>query len=547
MPTRITLRDLYAQARALKSGILLESSYGITHVEDLPIETFMRLLKKLHTLHCVQKLDGSNLLLGVDIDGRMYTSREQKGGKRFYEVEDFPKTSAFDWCKTAHAALMKVKDKILELVKPGNCLNCEVLYGSQPNTVIYGKDNLSYVAFLEATEGDDPTMKLDRDLPKKLHKALKKQRVSVETTVGDTTDGTSIVRAPKLSDWGFTSSDVVDEDLKNVDIAKNIDELEKFLDKSCGSLEAKGVEMTNYDVLKAKDGKYAEIRKSLEEEVMEKFKLPIKNILLDLVEKQQPSLRSATAKSEGGYNGIEGLIFTDFESGEQFKVVNREEFTAANKFNYEVRNKIVGQVLTADEGKNIEAQGGLVGQAKSRCLRLFNIPGLELPSQAAKALQTFMGGDAQETLQNIEDSVSKLSFESIKRKMGAILTHVQVDLDDELDKFKSKDSKELKLGNGQSIKYTPEVKRRTLLTFAESKAALLLLLKEIRKARDFGELLNVFFKETIKELHANEEDGELDPEEAEVESPAPKKKKLKPVEEVPEEDFEMDVPKVAKE
>src|SRR5574343_465869 len=144
----------YHTRQLLKEG----SDYGITHIEDLDIETFLRAVERLPELEAVQKLDGANLRVGIDESSEMFTSREQKGGKRFYKESDFPKSSAYDGFKAAHAVLEKAEGYLLEVLVPGEEINLEIIFGPQPNTVFYGKDNLNYIAFLEVLPGDDPSV-----------------------------------------------------------------------------------------------------------------------------------------------------------------------------------------------------------------------------------------------------------------------------------------------------------------------------------------------------------------------------------------------------
>lgn len=486
-----------------RSKILLkEDAYGIAHLEDLPIEQFIRMLKELPKLRCVQKLDGANLVAGVDVQGRFYTSREQKGGKRFYKVTDFPKRPAYDGFKTAHAALEQAKDTFCKILKAGMAISCEVIYGDQPNTVIYGKGGLSYIAFLEPVPGDDPTKQLNYGLAKLLTDALKDTQVSTNIEAADTTDGITFVKSPRPMRWAFTRSDVVaPEDIAQVDFQDNLKQLEEFLEQPSGGAEDIGIEMTNYEVIKDKGQKLAEVRKALNEKIRADYMVPIKEkFLTKLVYKQKPSLYSGRS-DDSGFVGIEGLIFTDKQTSERFKVVDRDDFTAVNKFFYQVRNRIVGRITTSNEDLSLESRGGIIGEAKVRCMRLFSIPDLEMPGQAKRALQPFAGADKDETLKNLKETVKELSFQAVKRKMSAIMTSCMSDIEDELDEFKSGfDTLELELKNGRKVKYTPEIKRRTLMTFAEAFKTINETLRAIRGAMSFGDLFEYFLKDALDDM-----------------------------------------------
>ena len=76
------------------------------------------------------------------------------------------------------------------------------------------------------------------------------------------------------------------------------------------------------------------------------------------------------------------------------------------------------------------------------------------------------------------------------------------DLDEALDAFKTNsDSYKLKLENGKEITYTQEIKRRTLMTFAEANKSITEMLAKIRKADDLPQLLEVFFHRQLDDLH----------------------------------------------
>lgn len=488
-----------------KKTLLIESGYGIPHVEDLPIETFIRMLKNLHNLVAVQKLDGANLLIGRDVDGKLFASREQKGGERWYKPKDMPTRSAYDGFRAALAACLQIQDILVDNIKPGQTLNCEILFGEQPNTVMYGKDGLSYIAFLEPTLGDDPTIDLDQDLPQRLAKVLAKKRVTTMEKANDTTDGENVIRAPKQITWGFTCSDIVDPKMyQSIDMTDAIGKLEKYLKQPNQSAIGNGEHDTNYDVFTGKDPKQAAERKVIGEEVRTKFKLPIKNELMRLLKKVKPSL-SANA----GPVGSEGIIFKDLKTSEVFKVVDRDDFTTVNKFNYEMRNKIIGRIASSDPNLPLEQRGGIVGNARVRCALLLGIPGIEVPARAKQVLEPLAGATQKHTLQNITTALGPLSFESAKRKMGAIIISALHDLEDELDAFKSKGAEgTIELSNGKQVGVSPEVKRRTLLTFADSRVELMDLLQTIRSAKDKTDLVRPFIGRALEDLHPPEPDKE---------------------------------------
>lgn len=468
------------------TAFLAESGYGIPHLEDLQVDEMVRLLKNLSTLRVVQKLDGANMHVGVDLEGKVYTSREQKGGDRFYDAADFPKRSAYDGFKSASMALFAVADTVQRVLHKGQECSIEVLFGPQPNTVHYGKDGLSWIAFLEPMDGDDPTKPLTQDEVEDLAHMLRNKKVNITSMVHDTTDGKTMVKAPVTTSWKFTSSDKVPaEMLVSKTLESSIKAVDKFLSKKNSNAQANGNNLSNYDVLVTKGSKLNDERESVKKSLA-KLLQPIKDELIQATRKLKPSLRDEMTGADKSYKGIEGLIFTDQKTKERFKVVDENEFSAANKFNYSVRNRLVGKILTSDMDAPLESRGGVVGTAKIRCINLFGIAGAEAPSQAKKAVQMFASQGEEAGMADLEASFKQLSLGSIKRKCGAIMTHTLVELDDELDAFKE-NPPTTKI-DGEVIEYTPEIKRRTLLTFAEASATVERYIKKIRNADSLSEL-----------------------------------------------------------
>jgi hypothetical protein len=212
---------------------------------------------------------------------------------------------------------------------------------------------------------------------------------------------------------------------------------------------------------------------------------------------------------DGAYDGIEGVIFTDPSTREKFKVVDREVFTAINKFNYGVRNAIATKIVSTNPEMPIEARGGIIGDAKLRSIRLLNIPNAEVPSQTKKMLEPFKGDSREETISNMIDSLHQLNFPAIRKKIQAIYVNALDDVEDALTAFKIKaDEYELDLPNGKKIKYTKEIKRRTLLQFADTKQNLYDVLAKIKKADELPELIEVFFGGQLDDLDDDGKDYE---------------------------------------
>lgn len=490
------------------STFLTEGSndYSITHLEDLDIEAFIRAIERLHKLEAVQKLDGANLRGGLDEKGRLYSSREQKGGKRFYDQKDFPRNSAYDGFRAAHEVLKKMEPQIEAILAPGESFNLEVIYGEQPNTVFYGKDGLNYLAILEMLPGDDPSHDPDQSKVQKLVSAMHGKTITVKTPRWETADGITMTQVPTVTDWKITKSDHVPHDsLKEIDFEDELADLKKMLETENETAKGLGKDLSNFEVLKDRSPKLADERKALEERIMSEYKLPIKKKLLKLVYDQKPSLRGQ-AGDDGAYHGIEGIIFTDPKTREKFKVVDKDVFTKINQFNYQARKSVAGKIMTNNPDAPIEDKGGIVGLARLRSIKLLGLDQAEVPSQTKKVLAKFKGDSREETVKNIADSLHQLSFSAAKRKLQSIYVTTIDDLDDALEAFrKNADDYELELEGGKKIKYTKEIKRRTLMTFAEARRQLYKVLSDIRKTDYMEDIIEVFFKTQLDAIHGEEE------------------------------------------
>jgi hypothetical protein len=365
---------------------------------------------------------------------------------------------------------------------------------------------MNYVAFLEMIPGDDPTIDPDQSKIKKLVELLKDRVVAAKTEFWDTTDGINMTRAPQLTDWKFTTSErVPKDDIEKLNFDSELNDLKQFLEELNETAKKLGKDLSNFEVLSDKSRDLADERETLTQKINDDFKAPIKKKLLDLVYKQKPSLRSEMG-DEGAYEGIEGIIFMDRKSGERFKVVDRDIFTRVNQFNYQVRKTVAGRIVSADPDLPIEQRGGIVGEARLRALKMFGLENAELPTQAKRVIEKFKGDSREETIKNIVDSVHQLHFEALDRKLQAIYISAIDDLDESLDSFKSKgDEYTMTLDDGKTIKYTQEIRRRTLMVFAEARKDLINMLSKIKKCRYMEDFVELFFGQALDGLHGGAE------------------------------------------
>ena len=122
---------------------LVEVSRGISHIEDMPVGEIIEILTNLSNYSITEKVDGAQILFGIDDNG-FYTSRETKGGERIYNEADYGITFASTYMRSAH----KLLEQMLQALKGaglrlGDQVEAEVLYGQVPNVVPYSAYKLS--------------------------------------------------------------------------------------------------------------------------------------------------------------------------------------------------------------------------------------------------------------------------------------------------------------------------------------------------------------------------------------------------------------------
>lgn len=486
---------------------------SIPHIEDLDIDVLLDELVRLPKLICTEKLDGAALKFGLDSSGKFYTTRAGKGDPSLnYKVEDYSLSGAGNVFKAAHAALEKNLPIIKSVLSPGEAIDIEVLFGKQPNTVMYGSNDMNYIAFLKASEGTDLNKEPDQTKPLTLADALDDVTTSVRTTMLETPDGLQLIEQPLSTSWEFIVPKRVDGTmLRDAEIQELVSGLRAYLSAENATAALLEVGNTNLDMYQislntlAMDmrDKAKAVREKVQNTVMDDYIIPIKNQILDVFTRKFDSKVQNYISQPKDEIGIEGVVFLDTDTEIQFKVVDKEVFREINKFNYAVRNNIRGRILTDDIYAPLKSRGGLYGNALIRIVKLFNIPGLARSNNVKKVLRKFKGTSIADTVENVTDTLVNTNFNAVKRKMIAIIDNTVEDLEDALEQFK-KDYKSYKieLSNGKTmVGYSPEVTDRTLLVFAETNRDLGNLRSQIAKSKDISELVMNLFGKHIIAIH----------------------------------------------
>lgn len=481
---------------------------GIQHIEDLPLAAFIKAVRNIGTMHASEKLDGANLWMGLDDQGRLFTTREgkRKGSKPFYSESEYPRFAAYNGFRGAHAALEASIDDIKRVMQPGQMVEMEILYGRQPNAVTYGADDKSYIAFLRGVDGT-PDVVADQ-----LSTTLGGQSVKVSVEIVDTSDGENLELVNKEITWQFTGAQRVPaEKLKDLDITKLVDALEAYL-KEPAKLESQP-ELTNGEILQNSlgsipmaDRQAAKDKKTeIIAHVMTNFRLPIKRELLDnYISKIKPALGDKDVSADEDV-GIEGVVLRDPTTGDMIKIVDKDAFTTINTFNHTVRNQISGVVRTLDGEAPLEARGGILGNMKIQIADLLGNKELARGATAKKAFAAVKGKTPVDTVKKFAANLNVEDFLGTKRKMLALVQQAAKDLKALLDDFKeSKDQFQLKLKNGKTIGISPEIEKRTLLVFAESRRNVEELFEKIKKAKTIAQVIATLYGQHARAIDGDE-------------------------------------------
>ena len=490
----------YAMQRA--QNMLVE---GITHIEDLDLQSFINVVSNISKMQASEKLDGAQLWFGLDADGKLYTSRagKAKSAENVYSEAEYPYFASNNGFRAAHAALAAKETEIKSVLRPGDTIEIEVLFGRQPNAVTYGSGGKNFIAFLRGVEGTQEI------LVDQLANRLANQLVKVNVKVVNTVDGENLQLEPADFTFQFVSVQKIDTaKLRDIDVVKQLNALKSFLAKKS---KLPGSNLTNFELLTGSLGSFdkairpqaKELKAQLTAKVLTDYKLPIKKELLSKFVHQIKSPLAADDLTPDEDIGIEGVVLRDPNNAdEQVKIVDKDTFTTINQFNYAVRASINGMVKTTDLTAPLESRGGLLGELKIMIADLLGNKELARTQGAKKVFSTLRGKTPEETVKNVAGELSGGDdYRATRRKILAMIDATLEKLATMLKDYKAnKDNFQLKLKSGKSLGHSPEIIRRTLLSFAESKRDLVELREKVAKTKNLTQLTVVLYGKIAKAI-----------------------------------------------
>ena len=476
---------------------------GIDHIEDLPIDQFVSTLQNMATMTAQEKLDGAQIWVGLDENGKLFTSREGKrrGAERRYSEADWPKVSAFNQFRAAHAALQTKEQEVCRVLRPGDTVEAEVLFGRQPNSVTYGSGGRSYIAFLRGVN-DTPDK-----IAEQLSSSLVNQQTEAKFDMVDTADGKELSLRNVSIPFQFMAPQRMDAaKLKQESgIDPLLKKLDSFLNKEssiAGMTNLKLATTSVTTVLRDQHASFKNAKTSLLAQLQTEYKLPIKNALLAKVSRKSGLAADDITPDEDV--GIEGIVLRDPRTGKQVKIVDKDVFTIINIFNQSIRGEVQSALNTTDPDAPLESRGGLLGQLRIRIADTLGNRELAKPSNVRKLLEPIKGKSPEEAIKNFATSMKAVDdFEGVKKKILAMAAETYTELDTKLAWFKqNKDHYRLKLKNGKEIGLSDETVKRTLLTFAEARRNLVEQFDKIKTTKTLASLLALLYGASAKAVHA---------------------------------------------
>jgi len=344
----------------------LASLKGISHIEDLSPFAFLKFLEKWHNteidggLEISEKVDGSaQISFGVS-KGKVYA--KSKYGKPIFSSSGWPKTHVYDALRNAHYALESVRKGILQLYLVPNTKNpdgydikvskkpsrgaifpqyfTEVLWTRVPNSIEYG-DNILMIYGIKVEGGHISSSGFEKKVIDKL----------IELTGKRTT--------AKGAKWRMEGKIILSK--SQFEIATKV-EYKKLRDI--------------LKDIKAQEVLLKQARTPEQKKARAKLLAKINKIQQALKKKFISSLRSSTPTYGPEDSFIEGIVIKDLESGAMIKVVDKDMFTAVNRYFWHYR-----ELMGKGGFVGSEWQVGIGTQLKYDIAeQVFATPALKTPS-----------------------------------------------------------------------------------------------------------------------------------------------------------------------
>lgn len=480
---------------------------GITHIEDLPIEKFIQSIRNISLYDISEKIDGTNLQFGLDDSGTFFTSREGKGGRRFYKYSDWGNKFWQTGFKSAHLALEKAAKSLKgkKLLLPGDQIEAEILYGQLPNTVPYKGDVNQIILLRPVATASGDLGELEERLSK-IKSVLEGINISVSVSeIPFTNDGKTIDYRSEKHLWRVSQTPKVDKSLVNKESLKtkldrDLTRLENYLNEKSGVADFTNAQLVGIPLNKRPDNIDSSVWKDTVNLIKDKrtdvlskimsLKLDIKEDLLNELLRNISS-EFGPSLQDGGW--VEGIVFRDPITGDMFKLIDKDLFTSMNKFNWRIRNILRSGSLSS---KVSDVTGRLLKSLSDS----IGIPELAKSTTAGKFLRRIKAGDGDP----IKVLAERVDFKKSKPEWIQAISYY-IKLTDRLHNWYEENKERIKytskLGDStKSASYSGEVDTKTKQAFAELRNDLEKMLSNVRAAKNSEDLLRTFIGEKVESL-----------------------------------------------
>lgn len=500
-------KDFDNKTSVTNKGVFKLSPH-IPHMEDLDALTFYTVLQDFHKYRITEKVDGANIVFGFENDGTFYTSREAKRGKRLYKQSDYQMKPANNSFRAAHTVLEHAIPFLKGVMENGDACECEVLYGRQPNAIVYGSNRIVFLRMIPGDNGNHP----DNEKIHRLGEFLQEATIYPTTPFVGSKSGDYLTETTRNDLWLFSTVPHVDpslfEDIE-FDILKQL--YEDFVNETrignSSVLRLCSINLTS--IPKDDRDEYREWREEARKLVKEE-QTRIKEHFVKKLHEIQPKFRDIPIEDHED-NGIEGIVLLNPETHHQFKIVDRNTFTEINNFNFAIRS----QVKTSSRGRPVFENAKLWGSNTD----LYNFtmqgissnlgaPSLSHVSNIGSTLKRLKGQTIEETIDNVVNIIDPpynpecKSPHRVAMYIKRLIKHSLLMVEHHLREYKSRFNEyHHTLPNGKVLKYNDEINDRTLSVFAETKMELEDILHSLQTVVSYQDIVYAVYHQKLEEIH----------------------------------------------
>lgn len=459
-----------------------------TKFEDLPIKDFIKQLKSLGDYTISAQADGLTFYFGLDNDNNFYTSpyASNKRTKFFYKTSDYPLKVENNSFRGAHAALIKIEEKISKYLTEGQAIECQLIanaeteFGGTYNKIILVKPCLG--------EQSIPKESVLNEIHDNLSEKIQVKVKQVTSVNGEDLDKDSVIAFWKLTKTKSAKGNL----LTTTKLHSILEKLEKYLAEPNDKAKSLGLELTNLDVaainltkvqMDLRDDIKVE-REKINALILKKYKFPIKSEIIDKLEKEFGTQAGVLHK---GSNSVY-LASTDFISNARFDTTMKRELD--------------GYIRTFDKNASLEDRGGLIGIDEQRIATLLGVPELAKFQSAKNVFKNLRGENPRATAENMAEQLSQLDFYGVKQKINAIFKTSKQEAQKKLNEFKQNSNDFVHVGaEGDKDTYSPSEIKDNLAYFAQAIKGYDTKITELKRCKSFADLILMLYEPIIFSLH----------------------------------------------